>query len=285
MAKRKLNVAMIGYDFMGRAHSNAWRQVGAFFQDAAVRAGAEGRRRPHRGEGQGGGGAPRLGGARDELAGGARAQRHRRRRHLHAGRLARADRDRRRRGGQGDPLREAARQHASPKPSACTPPSRRPASSTWSATTTAAARRWRWPSSSSTRASIGDIHHYRGIYLQDWIVDPEFPRVWRLEKAKAGLGLARRHPVALDGSVALPGRRAGRGLRPARRRSSTSGRCPRTRAGAARSTSTTRRWRSCVRERRHRLLRGHALRARPQELQPLRDQRHARAAWSGTSSA
>ena len=29
MAKRKLNVAMIGYDFMGRAHSNAWRQVGA----------------------------------------------------------------------------------------------------------------------------------------------------------------------------------------------------------------------------------------------------------------
>ena len=27
MAKRKLNVAMIGYDFMGRAHSNAWRQV------------------------------------------------------------------------------------------------------------------------------------------------------------------------------------------------------------------------------------------------------------------
>lgn len=28
---RKLNVAMIGYGFMGRAHSNAWRQVRAFF--------------------------------------------------------------------------------------------------------------------------------------------------------------------------------------------------------------------------------------------------------------
>ena len=28
---RKLNVAMIGYAFMGRAHSNAWRQVGRFF--------------------------------------------------------------------------------------------------------------------------------------------------------------------------------------------------------------------------------------------------------------
>jgi predicted dehydrogenase len=35
---------------------------------------------------------------------------------------------------------------------------------------------------------IGEIRHYRGTYLQDWIVDPEFPRVWRLEKAKAGSG-------------------------------------------------------------------------------------------------
>src|SRR5262249_22253568 len=29
--KKKINVAMIGYQFMGRAHSNAWRQVGRFF--------------------------------------------------------------------------------------------------------------------------------------------------------------------------------------------------------------------------------------------------------------
>ena len=35
---------------------------------------------------------------------------------------------------------------------------------------------------------IGRIHHYRGAYLQDWIADPAFPRVWRLEKAKAGSG-------------------------------------------------------------------------------------------------
>src|SRR3954467_3909673 len=25
---------------------------------------------------------------------------------------------------------------------------------------------------------IGDIHHVRAVYLQDWIVDPEFPLVW-----------------------------------------------------------------------------------------------------------
>jgi len=28
---KKLNIAMIGYKFMGKAHSNAWRQVSRFF--------------------------------------------------------------------------------------------------------------------------------------------------------------------------------------------------------------------------------------------------------------
>jgi predicted dehydrogenase len=35
---------------------------------------------------------------------------------------------------------------------------------------------------------IGEIRHYRGTYLQDWIVDPASPRSWRLEKSKAGSG-------------------------------------------------------------------------------------------------
>ena len=35
---------------------------------------------------------------------------------------------------------------------------------------------------------LGQVYHYRGTYLQDWLVSPEFPRVWRLEKAKAGSG-------------------------------------------------------------------------------------------------
>jgi predicted dehydrogenase len=35
---------------------------------------------------------------------------------------------------------------------------------------------------------LGRLHHWRGTYLQDWIADPAFPRVWRLEKAKAGSG-------------------------------------------------------------------------------------------------
>jgi len=35
---------------------------------------------------------------------------------------------------------------------------------------------------------LGDIYHYHGAYLQDWIIDPEFPLVWRLQKKFAGSG-------------------------------------------------------------------------------------------------
>ncbi|WP_113704773.1 Gfo/Idh/MocA family protein [Nonomuraea lactucae] len=35
---------------------------------------------------------------------------------------------------------------------------------------------------------LGQIRHVRAQYLQDWIVDPEFPLVWRLRKDKAGSG-------------------------------------------------------------------------------------------------
>src|SRR5437762_9585173 len=35
---------------------------------------------------------------------------------------------------------------------------------------------------------LGEIYHYRAVYLQEWIADPNFPRVWRLEKEIAGSG-------------------------------------------------------------------------------------------------
>ena len=35
---------------------------------------------------------------------------------------------------------------------------------------------------------LGRIHHVRAQYLQDWIVDPAAPLSWRLDKAKAGSG-------------------------------------------------------------------------------------------------
>ena len=35
---------------------------------------------------------------------------------------------------------------------------------------------------------VGDVYHYHGAYLQDWIMDPDFPLVWRLQKKHAGSG-------------------------------------------------------------------------------------------------
>ncbi|KPJ58793.1 MAG: dehydrogenase [Planctomycetes bacterium DG_23] len=35
---------------------------------------------------------------------------------------------------------------------------------------------------------IGKIYHFRAQYLQDWIMDPEFPLVWRLRKEVGGSG-------------------------------------------------------------------------------------------------
>jgi predicted dehydrogenase len=39
-----------------------------------------------------------------------------------------------------------------------------------------------------SQGRLGRIHHVRAQYLQDWIVDPAFPLVWRLQKDKAGSG-------------------------------------------------------------------------------------------------
>jgi predicted dehydrogenase len=35
---------------------------------------------------------------------------------------------------------------------------------------------------------LGDIRHFRGTYLQDWIVDANFPMGWRFDKRRAGSG-------------------------------------------------------------------------------------------------
>ncbi len=36
--------------------------------------------------------------------------------------------------------------------------------------------------------ALGRIFHYRAVYLQEWIIDPNFPKVWRLDKKLAGSG-------------------------------------------------------------------------------------------------
>lgn len=36
--------------------------------------------------------------------------------------------------------------------------------------------------------ALGRIFHYRAVYLQEWIIDPNFPKIWRLDKNVAGSG-------------------------------------------------------------------------------------------------
>ena len=36
--------------------------------------------------------------------------------------------------------------------------------------------------------AVGEIRHWRSTYLEDWIVDPDFPLVWRLQQGIAGSG-------------------------------------------------------------------------------------------------
>lgn len=38
------------------------------------------------------------------------------------------------------------------------------------------------------KGQLGDIRHYRGTYLQDWMSDPAAPFNWRLDRTKAGSG-------------------------------------------------------------------------------------------------
>lgn len=37
--------------------------------------------------------------------------------------------------------------------------------------------------------ALGRIYHFRAVYLQEWIMDPNFPMVWRLRKDVAGSGV------------------------------------------------------------------------------------------------
>ncbi len=39
-----------------------------------------------------------------------------------------------------------------------------------------------------SNGDLGTIYHMRATYLQDWIADPSFPLVWRLQKERAGSG-------------------------------------------------------------------------------------------------
>jgi predicted dehydrogenase len=187
MAKKKLNVAMIGYDFMGRAHSNAWRQVARFMRDVPfepVMKVVAGRTEAKVKEA-----AERLGweeyATRWEDV------------------IVRKDIDIIDICTPGDshmPIAiaaaEAKKNILCEKPLANTLAD---AQKMWGAATKAGVIHMlchnyrRCPAVALAKqlidaGQLGTIYHYRGTYLQDWIVNPAFPRVWRLEKSRAGSG-------------------------------------------------------------------------------------------------
>jgi len=184
--KKKLNVALLGYQFMGRAHSNAWRQVGHFFDvpvepvmkvvcgrneaavsDAARTLGWEEHSTDWRKVIE-----------RDDIdivdictPGEAHAEQAIAA--AEAGKVVFCEKP------LGNTLAEAAEMVAAVERNKvihmiCHNYRRVPAVSL--------------AKQMIEDGRIGRIYHYRGTYLQDWIVDPMFPRVWRLEKSKTGSG-------------------------------------------------------------------------------------------------
>ena len=187
MAKRKLNVALIGYDFMGRVHSNAWRQVAHFFKDVPFEPVLKvviGRTEAKVVE------------ARDRLGFEQCATRWQ-------NVMDRQDIDVVDICTPGDAHAEIAVAAAKARKAIlCEKPL---ANSVADAERMLAAvneagvvhmlchNYRRCPAVVLAKqiideGQIGEIHHYRGVYLQDWVVDPTFPLVWRLDKSRAGSG-------------------------------------------------------------------------------------------------
>ena len=183
---RKLNVAMIGYKFMGRAHSNAWRQVGRFFETPYEPVMKVVVGRDEAGVTKA---AAQLGWqehstsweevvARDDIdvvdictpgdthmpIAVAAAE---------AGKVVFCEKPLANTLPEAERMLEAV-QHAGVTHMICHNYRRAPA--------VALARRM------IEEGRLGQIRHYRGTYLQDWLVSPDFPRVWRLEKARTGSG-------------------------------------------------------------------------------------------------
>jgi len=187
MNKRKLNVALIGYDFMGRVHSSAWRQVTHFFKDAPFepvlkvlvgrteanvvaardRLGFE----EHATDWRAAVERPDIdvvdictpGDAHAEIAIGA----------AEGGKAILCEKPLANSVAEAQRMLDAVRK-AGVIHMLCHNYRRCPA-------VTLAKR-------IIDEGQIGAIHHYRGVYLQDWIVDPNFPLVWRLDRARAGSG-------------------------------------------------------------------------------------------------
>src|SRR5262245_55721504 len=184
--KRKLNIAMIGHRFMGKAHSNAWRQAGRFF-DLPVEP------------------VMKVICGRDEEAVKSAADKYGWQEHSTSWQqvVARSDIDVIDICTPGDlhmPIAVAAAE--AKKVIFCEKPLANTLADAESMLDAVRSNGCSHALCQTYRRApavviakhlieegrIGELYRYRGSYLQDWIVDPEFPRVWRLEKAVSGSG-------------------------------------------------------------------------------------------------
>ncbi|MCU0316439.1 MAG: Gfo/Idh/MocA family oxidoreductase [Fimbriimonadaceae bacterium] len=186
MAKPVLTIGLLGYQFMGKAHSNAYRQVGRYFDlpveirmkticgrnEAKVRQAAEvfgweG----HETDWRKVIADPEIdiidistpGNTHCEMAIAA----------AEAGKILFCEKPIGNTLSEAEKMAEAVRK--SGKPSAVFHNYRK-------APAVALAKRM------IDEGKIGKIFHFRACYLQDWIADPNFPIVWRLNKEVAGSG-------------------------------------------------------------------------------------------------
>ncbi|MFF0248445.1 Gfo/Idh/MocA family protein [Streptosporangium sandarakinum] len=184
-----LGIGMVGYAFMGRAHSQAWRSAGAFFDLPArpVMAALAGRSKESVAAA-----AHDLGWAaaetdwrnlvaRDdvqvvdictpgdshaEIAIAA----------LEAGKHVICEKPLANTVAEAEAMAEAAKRAAARGVHAMVAFNYRRVPAV------ALARRW------VAEGRLGELRHVRAQYLQDWIVDPDFPLVWRLQRDRAGSG-------------------------------------------------------------------------------------------------
>jgi predicted dehydrogenase len=186
MPKPTLTVALIGYQFMGKAHSNAYRQAGRFFdlpmeirmkticgrtepavREAADRFGWEG----HATDWRAVVADPEVdvvdvstpGDSHAEIACAA----------ADAGKVVFCEKPIGNTLAEAEAIRDAVAR--SGRPGGVFHNYRK-------APAVALAKKW------IDEGRLGRIYHWRGVYLQDWIADPRFPLVWRLEREKAGSG-------------------------------------------------------------------------------------------------
>lgn len=187
MSKRKLNVALIGYQFMGKAHSNAYRQVARFFDDLEVEPALKvicGRNEENVRKA-----AQKYGWEEYDTS----WERVVERKDIdlvdvsvpgnmhapiaiaaaNAGKMLLCEKPLANTLAEARQMYEAVQKNNVPN---------------------ALCHNYRFAPAVQLakqlidEGRIGKIYHFRGTYLQDWIVDPNFPLVWRLQKEVAGSG-------------------------------------------------------------------------------------------------